>query len=236
MSRHRTIELIASTALSPSVRSLVFRRIDGPVVYRPGQYVDLYVPTDSGISYKRRYSIASAPDPEDRSRFEVAVTRVEDGPTSVALHELVVGTRIQMDDAAGLFVRPAADTPSILVATGTGLAPLRAGLAEGLGNSRAPTILLFGCRTQSDILWGDELRRLSADHAHFRLEITLSRPFQGWTGRTGHVQAHVVELARTLASPRAYVCGLSKMVDDVVYLLETEGRLSPDRIHYEIYD
>lgn len=230
------IELVASAPLSPSVRSLVFRRIDGPVVYRAGQYVDLYVPTASGIPYKRRYSIASAPDPGDRSRFEVAVTRVEDGPTSAALHELAIGARIQMDDPAGTFMRAAAEGPSILIATGTGLAPIRAGLAETLIDGSAPTILLFGCRTPSDILWGDELRRLSADNPHFRLEITLSRPVRGWTGRTGRVQAHVVELAVTLESPRAYVCGLSEMVDDVVSLLKTDVGLPPYRINYETYD
>ena len=53
--------------LSPSVRSLVFRMTDGDALsFLAGQYVDLFVPTKSGLAFKRAYSIASPPRPHER--------------------------------------------------------------------------------------------------------------------------------------------------------------------------
>jgi NAD(P)H-flavin reductase len=54
-----------------------------------------------------------------------------------------------------------ADVPSLLIATGTGLSPLRALAREQLQRpSQQPVVLLFGCRDRSEELWGAELRAL----------------------------------------------------------------------------
>ena len=58
----------------------------------------------------------------------------------------------------------------------------------------------------------------------------------GWTGRTGHVQAHVVELAQALGDPHVFICGLSKMVSEVRALCKSELRYDRKRIHSERYD
>ncbi len=126
--------------LSASVRSLVLRMTDGePISFVPGQYVDRLVPTRSGLAYKRPYSIASPPDPGTRpGRVEVAVTRVAGGSTSEALHELPLGSRIELEGPAGVFVRrDASGDPLLFVATGTGLAPIRAMLAGELARRPA---------------------------------------------------------------------------------------------------
>jgi ferredoxin-NADP reductase len=240
MARRRKAELLAGRLLSPSVRSLDFRTSDGCAVgHVAGQYLDLIVPTARGLPYKRSYSIASAPDAVRPDRFEVAVTRVEGGPTSEALHVLPPGSVVEIEGPSGTFVRraPEREHPALFVATGTGLAPIRAMLTE---ETRAadgpPLVLLFGCRTHADVLWGEQLRAWQHGCPRFALHVTLSRAPPDWRGLAGYVQRHAGELAASLPGAHAYVCGVSAMVDDVVQLLEGRAGLPRERLHYEVYD
>jgi len=222
--------------LSPSVRSLVFRLDGEPLAFQAGQYVDLLAKGERGFVYRRSYSIASPPsDPE----IELAVTRVEGGPLSTALHAMPLGERVEIEGPDGNFTRPPAHAalPALFVATGTGLAPFRAMLAEELAREEdgPPLVLLFGCRTERDVLWADELRTWTA-HPRFRMEVTLSRADAAWAGRKGYVQAHTPEILRPLLPAHVYVCGLAKMVDEVVELVTRTLGVSRDLVHYETYD
>jgi ferredoxin-NADP reductase len=240
MARRRKAEVLEARPLSPSVRSLTFRVVDGSAVgHVAGQYVDLIVPTARGLPYKRSYSVASAPDAAHPDRFEIAVTRVEGGPTSQALHALPVGAVVELEGPTGSFVRrpPERQHPALFVATGTGLAPIRAILAEeNREKSGPPLVLLFGCRTTADVLWEDELRAWRRSCPRFALHVTLSRAPPEWRGLSGYVQRHAHDLAGSLPGVHAYVCGVSAMVDDVVKLLAESGGLSREVLHYEVYD
>jgi len=242
MRRRRTLELVSARPLSPSVRSLVFAVLgDEPFRYVAGQWVDLFTPTRSGLVMKRSYSIASAFGAAGPRRIELAVTRTG-GPASDALHALPVGARLDMDGPEGSFTRAAApkDRPALFVGAGTGLAPLRAMLQEELadaveGDERPPLALLFGCRTEADILWGDELRAWER-HPRFSLHVTLSRPPATWSGKRGYVQAHVGEVLADLPAALVYVCGVSAMVEDVLAALRGELGVARERIYAEEYD
>jgi ferredoxin-NADP reductase len=247
MARRRKAELLEASALSPSVRSLIFRTADGSAVgHLAGQYVDLVVPTARGIPFKRSYSIASAPDGHlardgrlAPDRFEIAVTRVEGGPTSEALHALAPGAVVELEGPLGVFLRPPEHRarPALFVATGTGLAPLRAMLAADVAVADGPPLeLLFGCRTPADVLWADELHAWQASCPRFRLHVTLSRAPPDWRGLVGYVQRYAHALARALPHAHAYVCGLSAMVDDVAALLERDVGMPHADVHYEVYD
>jgi ferredoxin-NADP reductase len=240
MARRRKAELVEAKLLSPSVRSLVFQTADGSAVgHLAGQYLDLIVPTARGLPFKRSYSIASTPDAARPDRFEVAVTRVEGGPTSEALHALAPGATIEIEGPEGHFVRRVAERahPALFVATGTGLAPLRAMLAEDVRDADGPPlVLLFGCRTPHDLLWREELHDWQRACPRFVLHVTLSRAPPEWRGLVGYVQRHAHGLVQSIPHAHAYVCGLSAMVDDVVRLLEREGGLPRAALHYEVYD
>jgi CDP-4-dehydro-6-deoxyglucose reductase, E3 len=234
--------LTSSRYLSPSVRELVFERDDGkPIEFVPGQWVNLMLPGPSG-EVKRAYSIASAPD--GTSRFEIAVTRVVGGPGSEHLHAMPEGAVVRAIGPQGFFTRPAGDlAPSLFVATGTGVTPLRSMITAAIrAGSAAPLWLLFGARHEADILYRDELLDLARAHPNVRYEVTLSQPASSWEGRRGYVQLHVPELFHALkasASPDAphiYICGLERMVKVVRELargpLEVERKL----VHQERYD
>jgi ferredoxin-NADP reductase len=235
----KTARLTAARMLSPSVRSLGLTLEEGPLAFEAGQWVDLYVRTGQGEQereQKRAYSIASAPGAE---LLELAVTRVADGAGSSALHELPLGAEIELSGPFGLFTRdlPQRAQPALFVATGTGLSPLRSMLFDWRTQApRAPVTLLFGVRSEADVLWGEELAQWAQHEPGFRLEITLSRASAAWPGRRGYVQQHVAELVRELDAPHVFICGLNRMVSEVRALCKGELGFDRKRIHSERYD
>jgi CDP-4-dehydro-6-deoxyglucose reductase len=209
--------------LSEHVRSLVFEVTSGPLEYRAGQSLRLTVPTASGLEMRRAYSIASAPGRAGRNHVELAVTKVAGGPASMALHALECGAELDATgpNGGGLCRRAdERDVSTLLVATGSGLAPLRAIAQEDIVRTEgAPLGLLFGCRTRGDILWRDELASWQKDCPRLDSVITLSRPDADWRGHTGHVQFHLAALVERVRPQLVLVCGLAA-----------------DRVRTEIFD
>ena len=237
--------LIAARVLSPSVRELTFERTDGaPLAFEPGQWMTFVLET-GGAELRRSYSIASPPN--GTPRFDVTVTHVLGGPGSSLLHAMEPGAQVRVIGPQGFFTRPLAHvSPSLLVATGTGVTPFRSMLGAAIAAGDAtPTWLLFGVRREEDILYRAELTSLAAAHPHVRMIPTLSQPTRAdWEGRRGYVQAHVRELFDELAAlpasggraPHAYICGLQRMVGSVRELLRKEMGLPRERVHTERYD
>lgn len=231
----RVATLIAAERLSPSVRGLRFSTVQ-PLAYQAGQWVNLYVKTSAGEEM-RAYSIASPPDPARPTEFEIAVTRVEGGLASQALHDMAAGESVIFDGPWGFFTHDDRADATVFVGTGTGLSPLRAMLHAELARAgSAPMVLLFGCRSEEDILYRKELEALASNHPRFRYEVTLSRPSSEWRGRSGYVQTHLPELVTPLAPAHVYICGLSKMVKEVRRVLKEDLGLDRKAIHSERYD
>ncbi len=236
------VRLVRTRPLSPAVRELVFERVDGEIVdYDPGQWLNLNLPLPSG-NLVRAYSIASAP--AGSPRFELAVTRVENGPASTYLHALEEGAVLTAIGPLGLFTRDAEDpSPALFVGTGTGVTPLRSMMQAALTRSaNTPLWLLFGARYEEDILYRDEMEALAARDPRVRYVVTLSRPSDAWKGARGYVQAHVPGLLDELrqasgqARPHVFVCGLERMVKSVRELCRNELGVERKHVHTERYD
>jgi len=234
-----TARIAGARMLSPNVRELVLER-EGPLAFEAGQWVSLALPLADEPT-KRSYSIASAPD--GTGRFEIAVTRIEGGPGSMYLHSAPIGTELRVTGPQGFFTRPRDErAPALLVGTGTGVTPLRSMLRDAVGEADARTVwLLFGVRTEADILYREELDALAARHPNVRVFYTLSRPHDAWAGLTGYVQTHVPKLWDELAAlgqgaPHAYVCGLHRMVGAVRDLLRKDMGVARTQLHSERYD
>lgn len=236
--------LVGARSLSPSVRELGFERVDGrPMVFEPGQWVSARLPVSVGDqeAIKRSYSIASAP--RGTPRFELAVTRVKDGPGSAWLCDLALGAVVPFVGPHGFFTRRATDaSPALFVATGTGMTPMRSMLhAAVAAGATTPVRLLFGVRREADLIYRGELEAVAGEHPFFCLVPTLSQPAEGWTGRRGYVQTHVRDQWEALVAlgqgaPHAYVCGLERMVGLVRELLRKDMGVSRQQVHTERYD
>ena len=234
--------LVSSRTLTPSVRELVFERVDGqPMAFQPGQWFNAILPVGGDEALSRSYSIASAPD--GSPRFEIAVTRVRDGAGSTWLHELAPGAVLRFIGPHGFFTRaPASGPPSLLIATGTGVTPLRSMIRAAVAaGGTAPLWILLGVRRQDDLLYREEFERLAKEHPFIRFEPTLSQPEGEWSGRRGYVQTHVPGLWKELVAlgagePHAYICGLERMVSSVRDRLKTDLAVPRQQVHSERYD
>jgi len=235
------IRLLSTRPLSPSVRELVFTR-DEVFSFTPGQWVSLALPVGPAPEHtiRRSYSIASAPD--GTGRFELAVTRVQNGPGSTALHALQPGAVLQATGPQGFFERPAG-VPSLFVATGTGVTPLRSMLLAALAaGASEPMTLLLGVRHEEDLLYRAELEALAAAHPNLSVHYTLSRPHEGWQGLSGYVQLHIPALWASLqersggAPPHLFLCGLERMVKVVRDLMRKQLSVPREQLHSERFD
>lgn len=226
-------KLIEWRELYEGVRHFVFEAVGVErFVFTPGQFVSFHQEVD-GIAITRPYSIVSAPD---GNRFDLCLNRVEDGHLSPHLFAMQPGDSVEMSGPLGFFTLRHPDRGQVFVATGTGIAPFRSMLIDYLGKGGATQIhLLYGVRFESHLMYRDDFERLSREHTNFQFWPTLSRPDDGWTGRTGHVQRHLDEAIDGRDGIDVYICGLKLMVDDVRGILKGQG-FDRKRIIYEKYD
>lgn len=213
--------LLESTEMAPDVRHFLFDVPEVPALeFTPGQFVSFRGEV-RGKAVTRAYSLASGPD---GNRFELCLNRVKEGLFSPFLFELEPGQQVEMRGPLGYFVprRPLRD--SVLVATGTGVAPFRSFLrSREVLESAAPLTLLFGARYESGLLFGCEFEELASVRPGFRYLPTLTRPEPGWQGRAGRVQQHLDEALAGRGDVDVYVCGLKAMVEEVRQLLKDKG-------------
>lgn len=225
-------KLIEFKDIAQGVRHFVFEATDlERVAFIPGQFVSL---TDlvEGKEITRAYSIASAPDGK---RFELCLNRVDDGAFSPHLFALAPGDIVEMRTPLGEFTLRNPLRESVLVATGTGIAPFRSMLKATLRERSPEMTLLFGVRYESHLLYRDEFQEMAKRFPQFRFWPTLTQPGEDWRGRVGRVQAHLEEVTKGRRDLDFYLCGLRPMVDDVRQLLKNMG-FERKQIRAEKYD
>lgn len=226
-------KLIEVAEIAPGVRHFVFEAPNLPRVdFVPGQFVSLSGTVD-GKHITRAYSIASAPS--GGNRFELCLNRVDDGAFSPHLFDLSPGDAVEMQPPLGTFTLREPLRDSLLVATGTGIAPFRSMLRARLKADSPAFTLLFGVRYESHLVYRSEFEAMAREFPQFRFWPTLTQPTPGWQGRVGRVQAHLPEAIGGRSDIDIYLCGLQPMVDDVRQLLKGMG-FDRKQIRYEKYD
>jgi CDP-4-dehydro-6-deoxyglucose reductase, E3 len=242
MSTLREARVISGRMISPVVRELTLDPGEG-FTFVAGQWVNLRMPLAPGAQGEpvvRAYSIASPPRSD--GTYDIAVTKVEGGPMSTWLHAIEPGTPITQSHAQGFFTLDEraleAGRALLMIATGTGISPIRSMLLSLETTAPAvPVAVLFGNRTDDDVLYRADFERLAERWPRFSFAPVLSRAPDGWSGRRGHVQAHLAEMLGVVGKDvDAYVCGLNRMVGDVRNLLRKEHGLERGRVHSERYD
>jgi len=202
--------------------------------FRPGQFISLDIELE-GRKVRRPYSIASAPRADNG--FDLCLNMLPEGRVSSWLFHLKPGDKIGFSGPFGFFsLREPPDPVSAFIATGTGIAPIRAMLQQLYSRPHDSEVwLIFGVRKESDILYREEFEQMAAEHPNFHFIPTLSRPGPGWTGHTGYVQRHVVRYLAEKKGFHAYLCGLRKMIDDVAQEFRSMG-YDRKALSYEKYD
>ncbi len=219
--------------IAPEVRHFVF---EVPQVqqlnFKPGQFVS-FNETLRGKQITRPYSIVSLPD---GNRFELCLNLVHGGVFTPHLFAMQPGDSIEMSAPLGFFVIRDPAKEAVFIATGTGIAPFRAMAPDYLSHPDARRLtLLFGVRHEHTIYYRDDFDALAGKYPNFRFWPTLSRAESTWTGRTGHVQTHLLEAIGDRRDLDVYICGLKAMVDDVRAILKEAG-FDRKQIIFEKYD
>lgn len=225
--------MVESGDIAPEVRHFVFEAPElERLAFVPGQWVS-FEENVNGEQITRAYSIASPPD---GNRFELCLNRVPGGHLSPYLFSLRPGDTMEMRGPFGTFFFRDPPNDSVLVATGTGIAPFRSMLHTRLPQDGVHKIaLVFGVRYPHSVLYRAEFETLERLHSNFRFWPTVTRPDPEWTGRTGRVQQHLLEAIGPRRDLNVYICGLHAMVDEVRALLKSLG-FERRHIIYEKYD
>ena len=195
--------------LSPVVTGLSMRLPDFETpTYLPGQYMNVILPNGS----TRSFSMASKPN---SNRVDFHIRRIDGGHfTEGRVSRLQAGEALNVELPLGSFHFRAQDyRPLLMIATGTGLAPIKAILEALMGNPDCPPVSLYwGGRTRADLYLDDQIRRWSERLYDFNYVPVLSRPDGDWNGRTGYVQDAVKADLSDLTEHAIYLCGSPLMI------------------------
>ena len=204
--------------------------------YHAGQYVEFILQGGA----RRSYSMANAP-----SRLG--------SPPAIALHirhmpgglftDQVFSTLkekdiLRMEGPFGSFLLRESSKPMILLASGTGLAPIKA-LVEQLQDEAVPrsAVLYWGCRGPQDLYLQDWAIQAAAAMPQLRYVPVLSEPPADgrWSGRVGLVHQAVMADFPDLSGHQVYACGTPVMVDAAQRDFSTLCQLPPDEFFADAF-
>jgi len=197
--------------------------------FAAGQYVDIMLADGT----RRSYSIANAPKLEGAIDLELHIRHIPGGKFTDPLFAGEIKTRTMFDfeGPLGTFYLRDSGKPAVLLASGTGYAPIRSILLDALakGDSRSFT-LYWGDRLLNDLYALDEVRDLAAAHENLTVIPVLSRGASelGWMGRTGYVQDAVLQDLPDLSGHEVYACGSPAMIDAARARFTEQSGLPPE--------
>jgi CDP-4-dehydro-6-deoxyglucose reductase/3-phenylpropionate/trans-cinnamate dioxygenase ferredoxin reductase subunit len=200
--------------------------------FRAGQYLKILM--DDGDS--RDYSMANPPHKNDGAQLHIR--RVPGGRFSEELLAgLDKGDQLRVELPYGEFsLNEESVKPVILVATGTGFAPIKSIVEDQIrqGGDR-PMHLYWGARTPAELYLADLPSSWVAKYPWFSFTPVLSRGGADWTGRAGRVQQAVLADHPDLSGHEVYACGSSTMtsaaLDDFVH----HGGLAPEAFYCDAF-
>lgn len=229
-SRHRLRDVAGTVVVRDIVANGTIRLIvdlDEPLDFDAGQHVELCVPN---TPFRRAYSIASPPSQNLSIELHVRLTPGGLATDRWVFASLTVGDRVAMQGPLGTFTMvEREDGPVVLVAGGTGLAPLKSILLHALEKGLASEVHLYhGGRREEDLYDGEFF--LSLEGKGIRYVPVLSE--QAWDGASGMVTEAVEADFSSCRGMTAYICGPPPMVTAAVRTFKRR-RMRPARIFRE---
>ncbi len=181
-----------------------------------GQYIELMLRDGT----RRQYSLGVAP--ENAERLELHVRHLPGGRFTDALFGVTdppVRERdvLRFEGPLGtFFLREDSDRPIVLVASGTGFAPIKAIIEHCIAAQIArPMTLYWGGRRPADLYMDELCRRWQQEIAGFSYVPVISDalPEDHWGGRTGFVHRAVMDDLPDLSGYQVYACGAPVVID-----------------------
>lgn len=214
--------------LSPTTVALTIEIPDrAELAFLPGQYVNIAIP---GTSEERSYSFSNGPDDESLT-FLVKLT--PGGVMSSWLTDRArVGDDISFTGPHGSFFLRESDSPLLLLAGGTGLAPILSILrALDAAGSTRPMHLVYGATTDDDVVELETIVRLAASLPNLRWDYCVADPATRAPNQ-GYVTSLIAPEHLHDGAAAVYLCGPPAMVDAVRGHFGEQG-ITPAGFYYE---
>jgi NAD(P)H-flavin reductase/ferredoxin len=208
--------------------------------FRAGQYLNVFLPDGD----TRPYSLANSPEHNDAAEMHV---RTE--PGGRFSEQIAIGLRpgdaLEVETPFGEVFAPhsgdepgdsVGEQPLILLATGTGFAPMKSIVLDHVYRRLTrPVHLYWGARTEEDLYLADLARHWERRYDWLTFTPVLSRPDAGWTGRTGYVQDALLADRPDLREHQVYACGSEAMTSSALATLSREAGLPEDQFHADAF-
>ena len=178
-----------------------------------GQYIDIL--TKSGL--RRSLSIANAPHDDDVLQLHL---RNYGGPFSqYVFNTLKEKDILRLEGPLGtFFLREESDKPMILLASGTGFAPIKAIIEHAIHKKiQRPITLYWGCRVRADLYLNELAESWARAHGVKYIPVLSDAlPDDHWTGRTGFVHRAVMEDHPDMRGHQVYACGAPIVIESAL--------------------
>ena len=202
------LERVADDVMIVSVKLPASERLQ----FLPGQYIDFIL--KDGL--RRSFSIANAP--HDDEFLVVHVRLVQGGSFTTHVFNTMKDREILRFEGplGNFYLREDSAKPILLVASGTGFAPIKsileAAFAKGIDR---PMTLYWGGRRPKDLYLATLAEQWAREHANFRFIPVISDalPEDGWSGRSGFEHRAVIADVPDMSGHQVYACGVPVMVD-----------------------
>jgi ferredoxin-NADP reductase len=190
-------------------------------------------------SVRRPYSIACSPGQMRRSNAIELLVQIDDhAAPDPHLERVARGTQIRVEGPFGAFglVYPIPERRLLMIAGGTGIAPLRSMLWDT--RERQPDLdisVIYSARSAQEFAYADELNQLARERA-IKLWLTVTRHSNApWVGLRGRVNEPLIAEALEARETRCVICGPPSLVADATAMLQSHG-IARDSILTETYD
>jgi NAD(P)H-flavin reductase/ferredoxin len=230
-----TAKVYRMTRAAPDVTVLQLRFPAGAKArFKAGQYLGLKL--DDGTV--RNFSMANPPHQNDGA--ELHIRHIPGGKFSQYLADgLAEGDQIEVAIPYGdFYVREEHDTPILLLASGTGFAPIKSIVEDAIKRKQSRSMVLYwGARRAQDLYRMELARKWEAQLPWFRFVPVLSEagPADGWEGRTGFVHQAVMDDIASLADYQVYACGAPAMINAARQAFVHERQLDRDAFYCDAF-
>jgi CDP-4-dehydro-6-deoxyglucose reductase len=201
--------------------------------FRAGQYVEIVL--DNGV--RRSFSVANAP--HDTAIVELHIRRVANGAfTPLVFDQLKEGDPLIIEGPKGGFFLRDEHRPVILLASGTGFAPIKSMVLDALRRKlQGPATLYWGGRRLRDLYMVDLPAKWAQQYPAFHFAPVLSDAdaADAWSGRTGLVHQAVMADFTDLSGHDVYACGVPAMVEAARRDFVAHCGLPPERFFADLF-
>ena len=226
--------------VTPTIKHLRLNLPDNEEIeFKAGQYIQILAPRYKGNDEEvyRAYSLASSP--LDRKAIELYIGYVKDGIATTFVHNhLKPGHKLTVVGPYGDFYYRDTDREMVMVAIGTGMAPIMSILRYMRdANIQRKVTFYFGARTREDLFEMETLEEISKALPNFRLITCLSKPPEAcnWDGEKGRVTDMLEKFLTDAEEKEAYLCGSPVMIDSVIPVLKNKG-MQEENIFYDKFE